>query len=391
MRFKKTVFVLLTLILTIGLVSATPTLEIRKISIWEKFFYDLQMLSVSPSPTNLGGEVTWSGTLNINCPSCASGLSDGDADLYCVWINPSGTPVDQVKLSYSGVSCGDNYYFACVWGIPSSGSYAQAGTWKVEVKATDYNNENCVLASKSETFTVVSACSDECSSEGKKTCDTTWGYKICGNYDGDSCLEWSDTIFCANNEKCENGICETVPGGCLHDSDCCSDYPGERVICTHGDCNVVSLGGYLCEEITTTTTQPSVCAKEEEKCLPDPHEFDYILYPNMICCSGLVCYRTPHSPTGGICTGGEPPEFPWEDGNQSTEGSGIPGLPFPNIPGTTPIGSIILWSIVIGFTATLILVIFIPPFQNPYFFLIIVIILSIVSYVSLSSLYYMVV
>jgi len=49
-------------------------------------------------------------------------------------------------------------------------------------------------------------CSDECSSGARECVDST-SYKECGNYDDDSCTEWSSAIACAAGETCSAGIC----------------------------------------------------------------------------------------------------------------------------------------------------------------------------------------
>jgi hypothetical protein len=49
-------------------------------------------------------------------------------------------------------------------------------------------------------------CSDECSSNQKECTDNTH-YKVCGNYDSDSCLEWSNKIDCGSGKICSDGDC----------------------------------------------------------------------------------------------------------------------------------------------------------------------------------------
>ncbi len=48
------------------------------------------------------------------------------------------------------------------------------------------------------------ACTDECTAKMQTMC-VGKDYKICGNYDGDTCLEWSDVIYCKFG--CLNGAC----------------------------------------------------------------------------------------------------------------------------------------------------------------------------------------
>ena len=51
------------------------------------------------------------------------------------------------------------------------------------------------------------SCTNECSS-GSKECSGT-GIRTCGNYDTDSCLEWSSVTNCSLG--CSNGDCNTTP------------------------------------------------------------------------------------------------------------------------------------------------------------------------------------
>jgi len=41
--------------------------------------------------------------------------------------------------------------------------------------------------------------------------EETTGYRICGNYDNDPCLEWSEIFTCPEGTTCVNGSCEIVP------------------------------------------------------------------------------------------------------------------------------------------------------------------------------------
>ena len=53
-----------------------------------------------------------------------------------------------------------------------------------------------------------SKCSNECSYSGYKQCSGTSGYQTCGNYDSDSCLEWSSTsVSCSFGYTCNSGTC----------------------------------------------------------------------------------------------------------------------------------------------------------------------------------------
>jgi len=50
------------------------------------------------------------------------------------------------------------------------------------------------------------ACTNECSVNGQRVCVGN-GWKQCGNYDSDSCLEWSSITYCGSGQTCNNGQC----------------------------------------------------------------------------------------------------------------------------------------------------------------------------------------
>ena len=51
-------------------------------------------------------------------------------------------------------------------------------------------------------------CQDECSPLNSKKCSNN-GYQVCGNYDDDECLEWSQIVECPADNICKNGVCST--------------------------------------------------------------------------------------------------------------------------------------------------------------------------------------
>ena len=52
-------------------------------------------------------------------------------------------------------------------------------------------------------------CKDECQEIGLQQC-FGGGYKTCGNYDSDPCLEWNSKIQCPDVTKCIDGRCKTL-------------------------------------------------------------------------------------------------------------------------------------------------------------------------------------
>jgi len=69
------------------------------------------------------------------------------------------------------------------------------------------------------TTTTVPSCVDECTNE--RFCTNDFAYKVCGNFDEDSCLELG-LIGCGKGEMCSNGFCVLATySGCVNE---CSSW-----------------------------------------------------------------------------------------------------------------------------------------------------------------------
>ena len=66
-----------------------------------------------------------------------------------------------------------------------------------------FNNEENIFSGSA----AYGACKNECVSKTKQCSGN--GYKICGDYDSDSCLEWSPVALCAQDQICSDGICSS--------------------------------------------------------------------------------------------------------------------------------------------------------------------------------------
>ncbi|PIP24558.1 MAG: hypothetical protein COX35_00005, partial [Candidatus Nealsonbacteria bacterium CG23_combo_of_CG06-09_8_20_14_all_37_18] len=66
-------------------------------------------------------------------------------------------------------------------------------------------------------------CTDECSPSGKTECLTTTTYKNCSNYDTDSCLEWSTAKNCPSDKL----NCNTATGQCEAPVYTCTQTAGQ--------------------------------------------------------------------------------------------------------------------------------------------------------------------
>lgn len=83
----------------------------------------------------------------------------------------------------------------------------------------DFNSDGCLAWSAAQACPDGQSCSaDQCSSNctddcsvGEQQCSGN-GVKSCGNYDSDSCLDWSSVNDCQDYEACEGGQCVATCG-----------------------------------------------------------------------------------------------------------------------------------------------------------------------------------
>jgi hypothetical protein len=78
------------------------------------------------------------------------------------------------------------------------------------------------------------SCTDECSYSGQTRCYNSERRQVCGNYDSDSCLEWSSSYSCSGSTSCGYGSC---------DDDERPDW-----YCSGGECKYSCKNSSSCEE-----------------------------------------------------------------------------------------------------------------------------------------------
>ena len=81
------------------------------------------------------------------------------------------------------------------------------GAYSAQVRVTDeVGNQSLSNSVDFEIRESGSSCSDECAPSGEKQCFGN-GWKQCGDYDTDNCLEWSSLNRCAADENCVDARC----------------------------------------------------------------------------------------------------------------------------------------------------------------------------------------
>ncbi|MFH0936280.1 MAG: hypothetical protein V1815_01215 [Candidatus Woesearchaeota archaeon] len=119
-------------------------------------------------------------------------------------------------------------------------------------------SESCSTCSV-DCGTCVEICTNECSINGTKQCYNSNYYQICGNYDIDTCLEWSNSISCGSGQTCVNGNCICAPN-CLNKT-CGNDGCG-------GSCGTCSIGSYCSNGncVLNQTCTPATCSSLGKQC-----------------------------------------------------------------------------------------------------------------------------
>ncbi|MBI4981493.1 LDL receptor domain-containing protein, partial [Candidatus Woesearchaeota archaeon] len=165
-------------------------------------------------------------------------ICDGGADCSN-GEDEEGCCVDDIGCSYDGqVFCSGNLPMKCITSLDD------------DECLDSYNTaNNCSISGKvCQDGECVQTCTDECTPSGKKECSGN-GWKQCGNYDADTCLDWSTVTPCKATESCSGGICAAT----------CTDEctPSGKKECTGSDLNSwKQCGNYdadSCLEWSTTT------------------------------------------------------------------------------------------------------------------------------------------
>lgn len=123
----------------------------------------------------------------------------------------------------------------------------------------NYNNDTClewsaITACPSGTTCsggqcLAVSCGNDCATSGATQCDGTTGYKTCGNYDDDSCYEWSPLYVCPSGKICSAGTADNEV--CVYPTDTiCASY-------TYGDWSACDASGT--QKKTIVSKYPAGC------------------------------------------------------------------------------------------------------------------------------------
>ncbi len=146
---------------------------------------------------------------------------------------------------------------------------------------------------------VNASCTNGCLTAGWQ-CNSSQARHQCGDFNGDGCLEWADTIYsCATGQTCTDGMCSGggscvclawVNGDCCNGTDCTKGYRKQTRTCTPTQCSFEGriINDATCTGGSGTCTQDSECKMDNATCS---------------CSSGkCLCCPTVNGVTGKVCS-----------------------------------------------------------------------------------------
>lgn len=132
---------------------------------------------------------------------CGTRINNCSAEVYCGHCPENKTCSSGLCLSDCTNICITNGTKQC-----SGNGYQTCGNYDSDVCLEWSNVTSCLTGKTCSSGICSSVCTNECTS-GTKKCSGN-GYQICGNYDADSCLDWSNVTSCFAGWTCNNGACE---------------------------------------------------------------------------------------------------------------------------------------------------------------------------------------
>ena len=273
--------------------------------------------SVTPTATYTSSNVTPTATYSSNYVTPTATYTSNNVTPTATYTSNNVTPTATYTSSYytsdDWLSCGDvgcgstvsypyvtetPYYYVNTCSNECSPSGLRQCSGNGYRQCGNYDSDSCLewssvtacgsnqTCNNGSCITNAPVCSDECSVSGKRECSGN-GYRQCGNYDSDSCLEWSPVTNCGSNETCSNGSCnfhETCSNECSvsgqrqcsgngyqqcgnYDSDSCLEWGsvtncGANEQCSNGSCNPV----HTCSDDCSASGQRRCAGNGVQEC-----------------------------------------------------------------------------------------------------------------------------
>jgi len=177
------------------------------------------------------------------------------------------------------------------------------GCWMWDTEVPCPGTETCSAGACSDT------CVEECVADTRE-CDGD-GYKLCGQFDSDTCLDWGPVTPCPVGETCSNGYCDTsCTNECTAGSVQCDGTTGTQACGDYDSDPCLELGpivpcgpGETCSNGVCDTTCTDECAAQSDtQCNTSGSGYQVCDYYGVSTC--LTWGPTINCGVDEVCTGG---------------------------------------------------------------------------------------
>jgi len=259
------------------------------------------------SPCYSCGDGTCNSECGENSSSCPQDCGYPELNVSC-YAQPNPAQVNENVNFIASVSGGTGNY-TYLWNGACSGtqsscsiSFSQPGSYCATLTVTSDSQQKSATCSVQVNEL---SCTDECSYMGERRCFDYTHYQICGNYNSDSCLEWSSPELCSGPTNCGYGSCASnqrpnwycsngnCTYNCVYDSGC-EQQPSNHLSCYNNDVWWFNSLGQLLSKYQE-------CGDDFCESWGENYCVGNKVYQQRTCydrgCTGAACYSTSYKDT----------------------------------------------------------------------------------------------
>ncbi len=164
---------------------------------------------------NLNGDNCFEWGQVVNCPSgtvCSSGFCATSSDPTSTTSSTTTTTSTTTSTSTTTTSSSTSTSSSSSTTSSSSTSSTAGSSTTSSTSSTSSSTTSSTSSTSSTTSSTTtttdqpSTCSNDCIRWGQRECSGN-SYRVCGNFDGDSCFEWSSFSSCTSGQTCIEGFC----------------------------------------------------------------------------------------------------------------------------------------------------------------------------------------
>ncbi|HWO19945.1 MAG TPA: hypothetical protein VNO30_14260 [Kofleriaceae bacterium] len=161
---------------------------------------------------NFDGDVCLEWSTPMSCAATELCANNACTPAPLLTVTRAGAGTGTVSSTPVGISCGTDCSERYVMGtmVTLAAAPSGGGTFAGWSGGGCSGTGPCAVTMTAATTVSASfdpACSDQCTA-GASRCAGAGQTQVCGNYDGDACLEWSASIACSSGRACLTTTCE---------------------------------------------------------------------------------------------------------------------------------------------------------------------------------------